>query len=112
MMNKATHREVGDFLLGLETLSERYREDEGFRSRMTSGDAAGTLSEFGLDLPPRTEVRVVENASESFHLVLPPDPNTALSDDRLEAVVGGTGTVQASSLSSFISTASTMRAPD
>ena len=107
-MNKTAHRGVGDFLLGLEALSKRYREDEDFRSRIASGDAADTLSEFGLGVPHQAEVRFVENTSEAFHLVLPPDPNSALSDDRLDAIAGGAN-VQASSLSSIISCASSIR---
>ena len=107
-MNQFAFREVGDFLLGMEALSERYREDEEFRSRMASGGAADSLSEFGLPVPAQAEVRVVENTAEIFHLVLPSDPNADLSDELLDTVTGGTGTVDASCWATLISCLSSM----
>ena len=99
MMNKPRVGGVGDFLLGLETLSKRYRENEGFRSRMTSGDVAGTLSEFGLDTPADVELRVVANTEDIIHFVFPPDPNVELEDEDLSFVSGGTRQSTASSAS-------------
>ena len=107
-MNQFAYRGVGDFLLGIEALSERYRGDEEFRSQMATGGTADSLSEFGLLIPAQAEVRIVENTDEIFHLVLPADPNTSLSDELLNTVTGGTGSVQASCWSSIISCISTM----
>jgi hypothetical protein len=42
-------------------------------------------------------VTVVENTDKQFHLVLPPVPSDALSDEALDAVAGGGGTIKFSS---------------
>ena len=99
MVDKGTRREVGDFLLGLETLSKRYREDSEFRSRMASGDVVDALSEFGLDTPADMELQVAENTDDVVHFVFPPDPNVDLEDEDLSSVSGGVRQSTASSAS-------------
>ena len=99
MTDKGTRRGVGNFFLDLETLSKRYREDSEFRSRMVSGDVAGTLSEFGLDTPANMELRVAANTEDVVHFVFPPDPNADLEDEDLSSVSGGVRQSTASSAS-------------
>ena len=94
-----TRAGVGDFLLDLETLSRRYSEDSEFRSRMVSGDAAGVLSEFGLDTPANMELQVSANTEDVVHFVFPPDPNVDLEDEDLSSVSGGVRQSTASSAS-------------
>jgi nitrile hydratase len=52
-------------------------------------DPRGVLREFGLDLPPETEVRVWDSTAELRYLVLPERPaGTAnLSEEQLAALV-------------------------
>ena len=56
------------------------------------------LAEMGIDVPPGVELRVSVNTQEDFHLVFPPDPNTALSDEMLVSVSGGNTAGTASSI--------------
>ena len=45
----------------------------------------------GSQPPADTSVMIVPNTPETFHFVLPPDPNALLADADLNAVVGGIG---------------------
>jgi nitrile hydratase subunit alpha len=60
-----------------------------YRSRAVM-DPRGVLREFGVELPPETEVRVWDSTSEIRYLVLPERPAGAehLSEDDLAALVG------------------------
>ena len=86
--------------LDLGAVAERYRTDEALRERLASSAAPEALAEFGLDAPANIEVRVAENTGDVFHFVLPPDPNTALEDENLNAVSGGLPKSTASTASS------------
>ena len=66
----------------------------------------------GVDVPDGVAVRVADDTADTVHLIMPPNPNNAVSDEALAGIAGGTGTVAASSLSCIISTVSSMRAPD
>ena len=70
-------------------LGERYRSDPDFRSRIDGGDVTEALSELEIDLPPGLEARVVANTDNTFHMVMPPDPNANLADEALSMVAGG-----------------------
>ncbi|MCY4430998.1 MAG: hypothetical protein OXC11_11485 [Rhodospirillales bacterium] len=61
-------------------------------------DPYAVLTEMGIDVPSGVEVRVSVNTQEDFHLVFPPDPNTALSDEMLGSVAGGSTAGTASSI--------------
>ena len=58
----------------------------------------------GSQPPTDTSVMIVPNTAETYHFVLPPDPNAHLSDTDLSAVAGGLcgGTACRSSLVSCI----------
>ena len=71
-------------------LSQAYHEDADFRSRCDA-DPRAALAERGFDAPSWIDVRIVANTPETYHVVLPPDPNAALSDEDLNAVAGGKG---------------------
>ena len=47
------------------------------------------LSEHGIRLSPEHDVRIVANTAETFHLVMPPDPNVLLAEESLATVAGG-----------------------
>ena len=69
---------------------ESWRGDPGFRSRMEA-DPKAALAESGLDLPGGVEdVRLAVDSADTIHMVVPPDPNIAVSDVALRDVVGGT----------------------
>ena len=101
-----------------DTLAERYRSDAALRSRIDGGDVEDSLSDLDLVLPPGIEVRIAVNTADTFHVVMPPDPNIELSDEALGAVAGGksagsagsvgtAGTMGCSSSPSSVSTAGT-----
>lgn len=72
-------------------------QDAGFKKRFLTEPKA-VLAEFGMDLPAGLEVKVVENSDKVMYLTLPPNPKTLggeLSDNQLDAVSGGAGTVKA-----------------
>ena len=80
-----------DFEDSLRRFRDDLRGDPELRARMHA-EPAGVLEEQGVDLPPETEVRVVEDTAEVRHFVLPHAPTASLPDAAMEAVAGGTGT--------------------
>ena len=69
----------------LQAFGMRYRADAAVRAQVGSGD----YSDLELELPEGTEVRVLEQTPDTFYFPLPPKPNPALSDEKLQAVAGG-----------------------
>ena len=63
-------------------------EDPALHAKMVS-DPSGMLAERGIHLPDDVDVRVVANSGDTFHVVLPPDPNSDLGDEALNSVAGG-----------------------
>ena len=85
MDGKAYAKEYGGSFEALLRFGERYRADAAVRARVAAGD----FSDLGLEFPDGVEVRVVEQSAEAYYFPLPPQPDTALSDEALEAVAGG-----------------------
>ena len=67
---------------------ESWRGDPGFRSRMEA-DPKAALSEHGIEVPPGVDVRLAVDGEDVIHVIAPPDPNRAMSDDDLGGVAGG-----------------------
>ena len=63
--------------------------DPEFRARLVA-DPRAAMAEQGMEAPEAVEFRVAENDAETMHIVFPPDPNAALSDDAIQWVSGGT----------------------
>ena len=70
-------------------LAQRYQTDEAVRTRIDSGNAAEFLPDLGIDLPDSIASRIIFNTADTYHFVLPPDPNEVLSDETLNMVAGG-----------------------
>ena len=84
-------------------------EDPALRAKAVS-DPAGMLAERGIALPEGFDVRMVVNSDDTFHVVLPPDPNAMLEDEALAGTVGGStaGTLSTvSTIPSCLGTGST-----
>ena len=77
--------------------------DPALRARIVS-DPAGTFAEHGLELPEGFDVRITVNSDDTFHLVLPPDPNSALEDEALNNVAGGFNTLACAGTASSLGT--------
>ena len=76
--------------VSLQGLARRYHEDEALRARIDSGDIGSVLGELGFPpLPSDITVQVAIDSNEVMHVVLPPDPNTDLSDSALASISAG-----------------------
>ena len=73
------------------SLSARYRDDPEFRDRLDRGDHAEALAKVEISVPPGMDVRFVANTPDTFHLVMPMDPNIGLSDESLGNLAAGAG---------------------
>lgn len=80
---------VGRTLMGL---ADSCRADDE-RMRQANERPEDLLREYGIDLPEDAQVNVVLNTPDTFHVVLPPDPNQHLADESLMSVSGGGKTV-------------------
>lgn len=80
-------------------LYDAWDRDPEFRARLVA-DPRAAVVEQGLEAPEAMEVRVAVNDAETMHIVFPPDPNAALSDDTMSSVSGGTPASSASSVGS------------
>lgn len=70
-------------------LAERLRDDMDFRAEFKA-DPKSAVVAVGNSVPPDfLDIRVVEDTEDVVHFVLPPNPNSQLSDEYLSAVSGG-----------------------
>ena len=76
---------------------DRCRSDPEFRARLRAAPAAA-LAEQGIAAAPGVDFRLVENSDRVYHVVLPPNPNTRLSDSSLSGIAGGSSVDCAGSL--------------
>ncbi len=63
-------------------------EDGSFREQLLANPRDTLRTAFGLELPPEIDVRVVQETSSIFYIVLP-QGDRALSDAEMEKVAGG-----------------------
>ena len=78
----------------LDRFARAYREDAALRERIDAGDGEALAAH-----APNVAVKVVENTDTVFHLVIPPDPNAALTDEDLEMVGAAGGHLETASRS-------------
>ena len=88
----------------LSALARECRDDPDLRRRLDA-DPRAFFSERDLDFPAGIDFRVAADTPEVLHLVMPQDPNSAISDQELARIAGGTAAL--SSMSSVPSTLST-----
>lgn len=65
-------------------------ENPDLRRRFET-DPRTILEERGVFVPPDMELRVTTNTDETYHVPMPPDPNTVLADEELAKVAAGSG---------------------
>lgn len=63
-------------------------QDESLKKRLLA-DPAAVLKEYGIEVPPGVQLRVVENTDQILHLTLPSKPTRELSENELERVAAG-----------------------
>ena len=62
--------------------------DPAFKAKLLA-DPKAVLHEAGMTFPANVTVRVVEDTAAHLHLVLPPKPTGALSEEALDQVAAG-----------------------
>ncbi len=72
----------------MQKVIARCWDDEAFKERLVA-DPAATLAAEGVEVPEGVTVRVVVESATERALVVPPPPDTALSDEELSGVHGG-----------------------
>ena len=83
-MSDAEHQKSA--LLG-KVIARAWR-DPAFKAKLLA-DPKAVLSEAGVMFPTDVALRVVEDTAAHFHLVLPPKPTGALSEEALDHVAAG-----------------------
>lgn len=72
----------------LQHIMERAQRDSVFRAELEDNPRAVIERELGIELPADADIRIVEEAPNQVHLILP-IPSDELSDAALEEVSGG-----------------------
>ncbi|GGK15025.1 hypothetical protein GCM10010124_04560 [Pilimelia terevasa] len=73
-----------------ERVIEKAQTDPSFRSKLMSNPKAAVEGELGISIPSDLNVKVVEEKSDEFYIVLPPQGQSGqLSDEQLAGVAGG-----------------------
>jgi hypothetical protein len=87
MAGQATRRDVE-----LQLIEKAWKED-AFRQALRTDPRGAVEQALGAKLPAGQQVKLVEETSDTFYLVLPANPDRApagqLSNQQLEAVAGG-----------------------
>lgn len=80
--------------IGLLGPSPSWYKSEAYRSRVVR-DPRSVLAEFGLELPPETDITVWDSSAESRYLVLPrrPDGTNGLDEEALARLVTREGLI-------------------
>ena len=106
-MKTFDHNNIQRFESMLADIAGECRDNPETRAELDA-DPRAFFAERGVDVPDGTEVRVADDTADAVHLVMPPNPNNAISDDTLTGVAGGSGGPQTSTVSTIISTLSTI----
>ncbi len=62
-------------------------DDQAFRGRLFAEPRAVIEEEFGITVPARVDVRIMEDSPQAVHLVLPPEPKLDMKE--LQQASGG-----------------------
>ena len=89
-----------DTLAALRGLARDYRDDPAFRARLESDPRAELAARDVNVIPESAEVRLKVNTPEVFHLVMAADPNSAVSDQLLRGISGGSSASTAATVGS------------
>ena len=66
----------------------RAHSDPAFRQQLLADPRAALQATFGLEMPPETEIQVLEETPSRFYIVLPSE-TAELSDEEVARVAGG-----------------------
>jgi hypothetical protein len=67
---------------------EKAWKDEGFKKELTAKPHQA-LSQLGVSVPEKIDIKVVEEPAKVLYLVLPVNPESELTDGSLDSVAGG-----------------------
>ena len=86
-----TNERKADYDKTWREILAKAQSDEAFRKRLIENPKS-VAADHGISIPPRVDIRVVENASTVVRIVLTATQmQGVLSDEQLDAVAGGTG---------------------
>ena len=88
MMNTIDTLGASGELQPLVDFAWKYEGNPELRAR-ADVEPRAVLSEHGIPMPPKHDVRIVANTAETFHFIMPPDPSVALTEEDLAAATGG-----------------------
>jgi hypothetical protein len=77
-----------DLLVQAQRVVAKAWADEAFKAALIA-DPKTMLAAEGISLPEGLTLKVVENTADTLHVILPPPPAAALSDEAVGAVSGG-----------------------
>jgi hypothetical protein len=76
-----------DLLAQAQRVVAKAWADDAFKAALIA-DPRATLAQEGIALPAGLTLKVLENTADTLHVILPPPPSAALSDEAVGAVVG------------------------
>ena len=91
---------------GYDNFVTEYHNNPDFRHELQVNPTS-VAADWGFPVQEDGDVRIAVNTQETFHLVIPEDPNNELSDEALQAVSGGID-LYMSSISTIASCASSV----
>ncbi len=65
-------------------------QDESFKKHLLANPDQ-VLQEYGLPIPKKGHVKIVENTETTHHLILPHKPSGAMSEEELNKIVAAAG---------------------
>ena len=77
-----------DLMAQAQRLVAKAWADDAFKAALIANPKA-TLAAEGIALPEGLTLKVMENTADTLHVILPPPPAEALSDEAVGAVAGG-----------------------
>ena len=77
-----------DLLAQAQRVVAKAWADDAFKAALIA-DPRATLAQEGIALPEGLTLKVLENTADTLHVILPPPPAAALSDEAVGAVAGG-----------------------
>ena len=77
-----------DLLAQAQRIVAKAWADEAFKTSLVANPTA-TLAKEGIEVPAGLTIKVLEDTPQTMHVILPPPPSAALSDEAVGSVAGG-----------------------
>ena len=77
-----------DLLAQAQRIIAKAWADDAFKAALIANPNA-TLAAEGIAVPAGLKLKVLEDTADTMHVILPPPPSAALSDEAVGSVAGG-----------------------